>query len=64
MFGIIKSLTKATVNAVVTPVDVVKDVLTCGDVENDATYTGRRLDKIGKNLKKAGKQFEELLDDE
>ena len=55
MFDILTNLTKAVVGVVVTPVDMVADLVTLGGVTTgqDECYTAQRLDQVLKNLNKA-----------
>lgn len=65
MFGVLKSLTKATLSVAVTPVDIVKDVVTMGGVlERDEPYTVSRIKQTSRHLQNAGRQCEEFLEDE
>lgn len=64
MFNILKSLTKFTINTVLTPVDIVKDTVTMGGVltDQEEAYTIQRLKKAAKNIKDAHEDLENFLD--
>ena len=57
MFGILNSLTKAAVGAVVAPVAVVADVVTLGGqlTDKQRSYTGDVLSQVVKNVEDAVK---------
>jgi len=57
LFDALGSLTKAAVAVVVTPIDVVADVITLGGAltDQDKPYTAQRAEDIMRNLKDATK---------
>ena len=57
IFDTLEGLTKAVVGVVVTPVDVVADIVTLGGVltDQEKPYTAQRAEDIINNLKKATK---------
>lgn len=59
--GFFSSLTKAALNVVVTPIDMVKDVATLGGALTDQKepYTVSRLKQADKDLNKAIKSLDD-----